>query len=82
MSALGVIQANLIPQAKAIVSNSTGGTSIGNPNAGDNSPKTMADLWPEVPITTPGKAAAGVLTLALVSSVIGGSLLMASEFGD
>jgi mannan endo-1,6-alpha-mannosidase len=81
MSALEVIQANLITQAKAIVTNSTGGTSIGNPSAGSGSAQSMVDLNTEVPVTEAGKAAASMLTVAVVSSVIGGSFLMISEFG-
>jgi mannan endo-1,6-alpha-mannosidase len=81
MSALEVIQANLVTQAKSIVSNSTGGTSIGNPNAGSGSAESMADLMPEIPVTQTGRAAAGVLTVAIVSSVIGSTFLMMSEIG-
>jgi mannan endo-1,6-alpha-mannosidase len=81
MSALEVIQANLITQAKPIVSNSTGGTSVGNPNAGSGSAESMADLMAEVPVTEAGKAAAAALTVAMVSSVIGSTFLMISEYG-
>ncbi|KAK8212915.1 hypothetical protein M8818_003080 [Zalaria obscura] len=71
MSALEVIQSNLITQVKGPVSNSTGGTSQGNPNAG-----TGGDTNPAAPtslITTGDRAGAGILTAIIVVGLLGGA---------
>ncbi|KAM7223361.1 glycoside hydrolase family 76 protein [Rhypophila decipiens] len=68
MNVLGAVSTLLIGQTKVPLTNSTGGTSRGNPNAGSHSdtfsghstPPTMAD-----------KAGAGVLTFVILAGAIG-----------
>jgi mannan endo-1,6-alpha-mannosidase len=69
MSALEVIQSNLIKQVSGPVSNSTGGTSKGNPSAGTG---TTVHVEPPHAITTGDKAGAGVLTAVVLISLLGG----------
>lgn len=69
MSALEVIQANLISFVSGPVGNSTGGTSRGNPSAGMGE----GNVKPPDPITTGDKAGAGVLTAAVLAMLLGGS---------
>lgn len=68
MAALEVVQSNLITEAKAPVTNSTGGTSIGDPNAGTQTPIDPAQ---EAPSTTADKAGAGILTGVIAIGVVG-----------
>ncbi len=83
MSALGAINSALIqvPQAKAVVpvTNSTGGTSIGNAAAGVSAPGMGLAMDQSAPVQTKDRIAAGFLTFAVVSSVVGGSVFMALE---
>lgn len=83
MSALGAINSALIqvPQAKAVVpvTNSTGGTSIGNAAAGVSAPGMGLAMDQSAPVQTKDRVAAGFLTFAVVSSVVGGSVFMALE---
>lgn len=77
MSALEVIQANLIMNqtaAQAPVTAATGGTSVGDPSAG-TSPQNSPYLAPVLTqqITTLDKAGAGVLTAGLVIFICGTS---------
>lgn len=66
MAALEVIQSNLIQHAKAPLTNGTGGTSIGNPNAG------AAPINPEAikPATRGDRIGAGILTAVILAAVI------------
>lgn len=76
MAALEVIQSNLIESVKPPVSNDTGGTSKGNPDAGtgdDDGHKSSANLKT---ITTGDRAGAGILTVLFVGSVFAGSYWM------
>jgi len=69
MSALEVIQSNLIDYVQGPVSNFTGGTSTGNNLAGtggDHSPQA-----PLAPISTGDRAGAGILTALVIVSVLG-----------
>jgi mannan endo-1,6-alpha-mannosidase len=66
MSAMEVIQSNLIQQVKAPVTNNTGGTSLGNPSAGTN----PNPLYPDDPPTAASKAGAGFLTAVVLLSSI------------
>lgn len=81
MSALEVIQGNLIDQAKVLATNSTGGTSLGDSAAGYGSPTTMSELTEEAPVTTADRVGAGILTFGMASGVMLGSWLMISEVG-
>jgi mannan endo-1,6-alpha-mannosidase len=81
MSALEVIQANLIVQANVLVTNTTGGTSVGDSSAGTGSSSTGSDGITDAPVTTGEKAGAGILTFGMVSAILGGTWLMISEVG-
>lgn len=59
MSALQIIQANLIKNRPMPVTNGTGGTSIGDPSAGS---QATQPLFTYAPLTTGDKAGAGILT--------------------
>lgn len=72
MSALEVIQSNLIQQVQGPLTNTTGGTSEGNPNAGSNSATTVSKLSPSA-ITTGDKVGAGFLTGVVLVGVVGGA---------
>ena len=68
MGALEAIQSNLITQSKAPVTNLTGGTSKGNPDAGEEG---ISGPTNTNPVTLGGKVGAGFLTLLMVISVVG-----------
>ena len=73
MSALSVIQANLISKVDPPVTADKGGTSKGDPTAGsggDNPQKAM-DPNANNPITTGDKAGAGILTALVLSGLVG-----------
>ena len=70
MSALEVIQANLVSSASAPVGNSTGGTSQGNPSAGTGG--TADPTLPKSAITGKDRVGAGFLTTFVIVSLIGG----------
>ena len=69
MSALEVVQSNLISFVSGPVGNKTGGTSQGNPSAGMGE----GTVKPPDPITTGDKAGAGVLTAFILATFLGGS---------
>ncbi|TKA53274.1 hypothetical protein B0A49_11562 [Cryomyces minteri] len=74
MSALEVIQSNLIQQVTGPLTNSTGGTSKGNPSAGtggDGNPAAPAST-----IKTGDKAGAGFLTAIILIGILGGAWWM------
>lgn len=75
MSALEVIQSNLIQLSPGPVTNSTGGTSVGNPLAGSNGDSTAATLGYEK-ISTGDRVGAGFLTLVILIVIIGGAWWM------
>ncbi|KAH9885191.1 glycoside hydrolase family 76 protein [Xylariomycetidae sp. FL2044] len=66
MNVLGALCSMLLDDAQVPVTNSTGGTSGGNPNAGGSSSTNTVS-----PITTGDRAGAGILTLVVMSSAIG-----------
>jgi mannan endo-1,6-alpha-mannosidase len=74
MSALEVIQGNLITKVAGPVTNATGGTSKGDPSAGSN-----ADDNPRAfnAITGGDKAGAGILTTLILVILFGGAWWMA-----
>ena len=76
MSALEVVQANLIGTVAGLLTNTTGGTSQGNAAAGSgaNDSPTMYDT-----ITTGDKAGAGILTTAVLVSLFGGAWWIAAN---
>lgn len=68
MSALSAVMSLLIADAKPPLTENTGGSSKGNPNAGgngDNAQKIMK------PITTADRAGAGILTMLVLGSACG-----------
>jgi mannan endo-1,6-alpha-mannosidase len=65
MSALSVIQSTLINFAAPLVTNTTGGTSEGNPSAGTS--KTSEDPFAAVPATNADKAGAGFVTALVIA---------------
>lgn len=71
MNVLGAVSSLLIGQSKAPVTNTTGGTSGGNYNAGQDSDSFTTTL---APITTADRAGAGILTTIILISA-------ASTFG-
>jgi len=74
MSALEVVQSNLIDTVPGPLTNATGGTSKGNPAAGsnaDDNPKALNS------ITGGDKAGAGILTTAILVTLFGGAWWMA-----
>ena len=68
MAALEVIQSNLIAQVSGPVTNSTGGTSQGDPNAGS---KNAGQYVFQTAATTGDRVGAGILTALLLASFIG-----------
>jgi len=72
MSALEVIQANLIDYVEGPVTADTGGTSSGDPNAGAGSRVLPGDLNRSV-VTTGDRVGAGFLTVLVICFVAGGA---------
>ncbi|KAK0739944.1 glycoside hydrolase [Apiosordaria backusii] len=68
MNVLGAVSSLLIGQSRAPVTNSTGGTSKGDPNAGSQS-DNFKDKY--LPPTTGDKAGAGIMTVLILVSVVG-----------
>ncbi|KAF1348627.1 glycoside hydrolase [Delphinella strobiligena] len=77
MSALEVIQSNLIHTVAGPVTNSTGGTSQGNPSAGTGG--NSNPLEPADRITTADKAGAGIITAMILVSLLGGAWWMVAD---
>lgn len=73
MGALSVIGALLQDQAQELVTNATGGTSVGNNDAGNTVTNT---LYTAPIVGTGGRAAAGIVTAGILSSIIAGSYFM------
>jgi len=72
MSALEVIQSNLITQVAGPVTQGSGGISQGNPGGGTQSPIGPNDLNKQT-ITTSDKAGAAIFTVLLALFIIGGA---------
>ena len=79
MSALEVIQANLIENTSAPVTNSTGGTSQGNPSGGNSGSASADPAQPTSPIETKDRVGAGILTTLVCMCIIGGVWWMCAE---
>ena len=78
MSALSVIQANLITEAADLVTNLTGGTSQGDASAGTSSSSSTNSETVITPATGSDKAGAGILTALVISGLLGGVGFMVS----
>ncbi len=74
MSALSVIQGLLIDDAPQLVTNTTGGTSKGNANAGAGTSSSSTTVI--TPATGSDKAGAGILTAVVLAGLLGGVGLM------
>ncbi|KAI1331416.1 family 76 glycoside hydrolase [Xylariaceae sp. FL0255] len=61
MNVLGALTALILPGTTPPLTSDTGGTSVGDPNAGQ--PKTTLKIW--APVTTADRTGAGVLTAVL-----------------
>lgn len=68
MNVLAAVSSLLIGTAKVPVTNSTGGTSIGDSDAGRDSDSFLKTL---TPVTTGDKAGAGILTVLILASAAG-----------
>ncbi|KAH0530979.1 hypothetical protein TsFJ059_005543 [Trichoderma semiorbis] len=69
MNVVGAVSSLLIGTAHVPVTNDTGGTSKGNPNAGSN-PNSF--LRPVAPVTAGDKAGAGIVTVIIIGSLCTG----------
>jgi mannan endo-1,6-alpha-mannosidase len=68
MNVLSAVSSLLIGKARAPVTNLTGGTSIGDPNAGSKSDDFLRH---DIPVTTADRAGAGILTVLILASALG-----------
>jgi mannan endo-1,6-alpha-mannosidase len=76
MSVLEVVQSNLIDEAPGWVSEVQGtGSSTGNVNAGGGSGREDG-ITTITPVTTGDKVGAGILTVLVLSGVIGGTIIL------
>ncbi|KAL7623554.1 hypothetical protein AAE478_007237 [Parahypoxylon ruwenzoriense] len=66
MNVLGALSSLLINETQAPVTNTTGGTSLGDPNAGSHSPT----LPENEPVTTGDRAGAGIITAIMLITAI------------
>jgi mannan endo-1,6-alpha-mannosidase len=69
MNVLGAVSSLLIGQAPSPVTDSTGGTSKGDPNAGGGANEPFEPSYR--PITTADRAGAGILTVLVLGSACG-----------
>ncbi|SMQ45687.1 unnamed protein product [Zymoseptoria tritici ST99CH_3D7] len=75
MNALEVIQSNLIDQVLGPLGNGTGGTSVGDINAGGRGYSAGGDNYGGT-ITTADRAGAGILTALVLAMFVGGGYWM------
>lgn len=71
MSALSIIQANLISKVPAPVTAAKGGTSVGNPEAGTGEDAVQRDPLLTKKITMADRAGAGILTALVLGGLLG-----------
>jgi len=88
MCSLSIIQSSIVAvpgeTAKDVasfapVTNSTGGTSVGDPTAGISKPDVAGMMEVDIKVTVKDKVAASFLTVAVLGGVIGGSVIMVLE---
>lgn len=72
MSAMEVFQSNLITKVVGPVTNSTGGTSKGDPSAGSGGTSRQPAL-PTGAVTNKDRVGAGILTTLVLIGVVGGA---------
>jgi len=75
MAAMEVLQSNLITEVSGPVTNTTGGTSVGNSNAGSGSTTSTTGVSTS-PTTTGDRVGAGFLTSIVLIGIIGGAWWM------
>jgi mannan endo-1,6-alpha-mannosidase len=68
MNVLGAVSSLLVDEAAPPVTNDTGGTSKGDPNAGSHSDNLQRE---ERPVTAGDKAGAGILTVLTLAGAVG-----------
>ncbi|KAK0648917.1 glycoside hydrolase family 76 protein [Cercophora newfieldiana] len=79
MSALAALSTLLVEQKnQGPFTNKTGGTSIGDPNAGGN----PFVLQPPPPVTTGWRAGAGILTAVVLATMVGGLAWISGPWGE
>lgn len=78
MTALEVIQANLIQQSTAPVTHDTGGISQGNASLGTTDGNADGNPVVYGPVTTADKAGAAILTIIMVVGALGGGYFIVS----
>ena len=69
MAVMEVLQTNLVPKSKPILTSNTGGTSVGDPSAGGNGIDPNSLLQTD-PSTTGDKAGAGILTAIVLGLML------------
>jgi mannan endo-1,6-alpha-mannosidase len=79
MAAMEVVLANLIHETTSPVTNTTGGTSVGDPGAGGSDigrtdPATVLNNFP--PVTTAGRAGAAISTAAVIIALFAAIVFM------
>ncbi|KAK8068019.1 glycosyl hydrolase family 76 [Apiospora saccharicola] len=82
MSALEVVLANMIEQAQAPVTNSTGGTSEGNAGAGGSDigrTDPHGAAYATAPITTGDRVGAALCTVAVLSALVAACVFMTTD---
>lgn len=72
MAAMQVIAATLIDTRPAPLTANTGGTSKGDPSAGTSGDSNAGIPRPKA-ITTADRAGAGIITILILSSIVGGA---------
>ncbi|CAK7201676.1 hypothetical protein SEUCBS139899_004385 [Sporothrix eucalyptigena] len=77
MNVLGAVSSLLIDETHGPLTNKTGGTSVGNPNAGSNSRDNPTE-W--APLTTGDRVGAGFLTAFVLAGITG--LFVFMSFGE
>lgn len=74
MSVLAAVSSLLVGAGKPLVTDKTGGTSKGDPNAGSGSGDNLQRQYQ--PITTADRAGAGILTFIVLATTCGGFIWM------
>lgn len=78
MAALEIFLVQLIDDVKPRVTNSTGGTSKGDPNAGTGTSDADSVGLGGPPISTADRAGAGIVTALVIIAAVGGAYFMVS----
>ncbi|KAI0521634.1 glycoside hydrolase family 76 protein [Xylaria bambusicola] len=80
MAAMEVVLANMIEQAKAPVTDSTGGTSAGDPTAGGNDNGRVDPVkWHHGPIHAGDRAGAAFVTFVVLAALLAALVLMLAD---